>query len=99
MTLPGAAASEAMRRILVDNARRKMAARHGGGHRRAEYHENSVAVDPPVDNGDPHWLAQVQNNPVRKRCGILSILGVPDWPPSTLWPNRSEKFRGWFYGV
>src|SRR5947207_13214784 len=29
-----AAAAEAMRRILIDNARRKRAARHGGGHQR-----------------------------------------------------------------
>lgn len=34
-----AAAAEAMRRILVDNARRKRAARHGGGHQRADMPE------------------------------------------------------------
>ena len=47
-----AAASEAMRRILVDNARRKKAARHGGEHLRAEYHESGIVVDPPVNNGE-----------------------------------------------
>ena len=31
-----AAAAEAMRRVLVDHARRKAAEKHGGGHRRVE---------------------------------------------------------------
>lgn len=38
-----AAAAEAMRRILVDNARRKRAARHGGGLARVDLAEFSVA--------------------------------------------------------
>ncbi|MBI3849305.1 MAG: sigma-70 family RNA polymerase sigma factor [Verrucomicrobia bacterium] len=38
------AAAEAMRRILVDNARRKRAARHGGGQRRVEMPEIASAV-------------------------------------------------------
>jgi RNA polymerase sigma factor (TIGR02999 family) len=35
-----AAAAEAMRRILVDNARRKQAIRHGGGRRRVPLHDH-----------------------------------------------------------
>jgi RNA polymerase sigma factor (TIGR02999 family) len=35
-----AAAAEAMRRILVDNARRKQAVRHGGGRRRVPLHDH-----------------------------------------------------------
>src|SRR5476651_1283379 len=34
-----AAAAEAMRRILIDNARRKAAVKHGGQARRVELHE------------------------------------------------------------
>src|SRR5437016_6257982 len=41
-----AAAAEAMRRILVENARRKQRLRHGGGHRRVEL------VDPPARTPD-----------------------------------------------
>ena len=41
-----------MRRILVDKARRKKAARHGGDHLRAEFHESAIAVDSPVDDGE-----------------------------------------------
>ncbi len=39
-----AAAAEAMRRILVDNARRKRALRHGGGQQRVELEDIRVAV-------------------------------------------------------
>ena len=44
-----AAAAEAMRLILVDNARRKRAARHGGGQQRVEMPEVASAV---VENAD-----------------------------------------------
>jgi RNA polymerase sigma factor (TIGR02999 family) len=40
-----AAAAEAMRRILVDNARRKQAERHGGGWQRHELLEAELAID------------------------------------------------------
>jgi RNA polymerase sigma factor (TIGR02999 family) len=38
-----AAAAEAMRRILVDAARRKQAIRHGGGRRRVPLHDDAKA--------------------------------------------------------
>ncbi len=39
-----AAAAEAMRRILIDNARRKRAARHGGGQGRVDIDEVEIAA-------------------------------------------------------
>jgi RNA polymerase sigma factor (TIGR02999 family) len=45
-----AAAAEAMRRILVDNARRKQADKHGGGFRRVDPgRAEAVATAPPED--------------------------------------------------
>lgn len=45
-----AAAAEAMRRILVDQARRKRSARHGGGRKRQDLDENQIAApEPGVD--------------------------------------------------
>lgn len=42
-----AAAAEAMRRILVERARRRKAVKHGGGHRRAEFDLDAIeAADP-----------------------------------------------------
>ncbi len=40
-----AAAAEAMRRILIDNARRKKSLKYGGGHQRIELNEAVVASD------------------------------------------------------
>ena len=40
-----AASAEAMRRILVDNARRKRTQRHGGGQRRVELDDVKLAVE------------------------------------------------------
>ncbi len=41
------AAAEAMRRILIENARRKQSLKHGGGHRRIDLDGLDVAVDEP----------------------------------------------------
>jgi RNA polymerase sigma factor (TIGR02999 family) len=45
-----AAAAEAMRRILVENARRKGRGKHGGGRQRVGLEGLELAVELPVDN-------------------------------------------------
>ena len=45
-----AAAAEAMRRLLIDNARRKRAAKHGGGWQRHDLLEAELAVDSTGDD-------------------------------------------------
>jgi RNA polymerase sigma factor (TIGR02999 family) len=45
-----AAAAEAMRRILIENARRKQAARHGGGRERVDLADVEPQIDPPCDD-------------------------------------------------
>ncbi len=47
------AAAEAMRRILIDNARRKQRAKHGGGYQ----HRNVDTLDPPAATEDEQILA------------------------------------------
>jgi RNA polymerase sigma factor (TIGR02999 family) len=44
------AAAEAMRRILVENARRKRRLKHGGQRRRVELGEAAMAVNPPGED-------------------------------------------------
>jgi RNA polymerase sigma factor (TIGR02999 family) len=44
------AAAEAMRRILVDQARRKAARRHGGGQERLDADEVDLAIEAPTDD-------------------------------------------------
>jgi RNA polymerase sigma factor (TIGR02999 family) len=45
-----AAAAEAMRRILVESARRKQRTKHGGGRKKIPLHEDQVTDDDPVSN-------------------------------------------------
>src|SRR5215468_10931364 len=45
-----AAAAEAMRRILVDNARRKDRPKHGGSRRRVALDDVAAAADAPADD-------------------------------------------------
>jgi RNA polymerase sigma factor (TIGR02999 family) len=45
-----AAAAEAMRRILVENARRKQRFKHGGEHKRIEFEEADLRFDGAFDN-------------------------------------------------
>ena len=42
------AAAQAMRQILVDQARRKASTKHGGGRRRAEAGDWELAIEPPA---------------------------------------------------
>jgi RNA polymerase sigma factor (TIGR02999 family) len=44
-----AAAAEAMRRILVENARRKQRSKHGGGRRRVDLNEELQIAEPASD--------------------------------------------------
>jgi RNA polymerase sigma factor (TIGR02999 family) len=45
-----AAAAEAMRRILIDNARRKRAEKHGGSYSRQELDDVEIVAGAPVDD-------------------------------------------------
>jgi RNA polymerase sigma factor (TIGR02999 family) len=45
-----AAAAEAMRRILVDNARRKRRTKHGGGRQRIDLTESARILESPADD-------------------------------------------------
>ena len=44
-----AAAAEAMRRILIDRARRRLAQRHGGGHETVELDDEAIETAQPDD--------------------------------------------------
>jgi RNA polymerase sigma factor (TIGR02999 family) len=45
-----AAAAEAMRRILTDNAKRKLRVRHGGGQKRVDLEDCATAADSEADH-------------------------------------------------
>src|SRR5262245_705426 len=56
-----AAAAEAMRRILVDKARRKKRLRHGGGLQKQPIEENEPAIDSPAATTDLLALDEALN--------------------------------------
>jgi RNA polymerase sigma factor (TIGR02999 family) len=62
-----AAAAEAMRRILIDNARRKRALRHGGGQERVELGE----IDLAAPAGDDQLLAM--NDALDKLAAVHAL--------------------------
>ena len=45
-----AAAAEAMRRILIENARRKQRLKRGGDRRRMDLYDEDLAIEPPCDD-------------------------------------------------
>ncbi len=45
-----AAAAEAMRRILIENARRKKRLKRGGEHRRVDFEDATMAIEEPSEN-------------------------------------------------
>jgi RNA polymerase sigma factor (TIGR02999 family) len=97
-----AAAAEAMRRILVENARRKWRVRHGGGQRRVELGTLDVAIT----SDDDHLLAVDE---VLDKLGAQDMLaadliklrffaGLPNVEAARLLglPERTAK-RTWAY--
>jgi RNA polymerase sigma factor (TIGR02999 family) len=54
------AAAEAMRRILIDNARRKLAIRHGGGLNRVDFEEQPLAA--PAEDEQLLAIHEALNN-------------------------------------
>ena len=44
------AAAEAMRRILIENARRKKRLKHGGGRQRVEFNDADLGIEDPLDD-------------------------------------------------
>jgi len=97
-----AAAAEAMRRILVENARRKQANKHGGARQRVELAD----ADVPVAGMDERWLllddaltrlaeqdaAAAQVAQLRLFAGLSA-----DEAAELLGISRATAFRHWTY--
>ena len=97
-----AAAAEAMRRILVENARRKRRLKHGGGQRRVDLDILDVAIT----SDDDHLLAvdealdklAAQDAPAADLIKLRFFAGLPNSEAARLLgvPERSAK-RTWAY--
>ena len=97
-----AAAAEAMRRILIDNARRKKAEKHGGGRKRLDLTEVE-----PVAGADPEELLELDDALERLRAedaGAAAVarlrlfggLSVED-AAHTLGVSRATAYRDWTF--
>ena len=103
-----AAAAEAMRRILVENARRKRRLKHGGGQRRVELDmldvaitsddEHLLAVDEALDKLAAQDAAAADLIKLRFFAGLPNVeaarlLGVPERTAKRTWAYA----RAWLY--
>jgi RNA polymerase sigma factor (TIGR02999 family) len=95
-----AAAAEAMRRILIDNARRKRSEKRGGGRKRLEGHDfaANVAIDPDLLLDVDAGLEQLaQDDPQIAEFFKLRIyagLSVTE-AGKLLGMSRSTAYRNW----
>ena len=98
-----AAAAEAMRRILVDNARRKKTEKHGGRRKRID-----LSQAEPVTDADPDALLDLDEmltglageDPEAAAVAKLRIfagLSVED-TAEALSMSRANAYRQWAYG-
>jgi RNA polymerase sigma factor (TIGR02999 family) len=97
-----AAAAEAMRRILIENARRKKSPKHGGDRHRVELQENDMPVESASDDliaVDEALTELAKEDPpaaeVVKLCfyGGLSM----DEAADVLGISRATAYRHWTY--
>jgi RNA polymerase sigma factor (TIGR02999 family) len=96
------AAAEAMRRILIDNARRKKAEKHGGTHRRIDLAEAEPVADARpedlVELGDAldRLAGEDATAAVVARLRLFAGLSVED-AAQALGVSRAAAYRDWTY--
>jgi RNA polymerase sigma factor (sigma-70 family) len=102
------AAAEAMRRILVENARRKGRRRHGGGHRRIDFDtglevadqddENLVALDDALQQLEVEDRAAAQVVKLRYFAGLTIEQSAAALGISVRTANRHWAYaKAWLY--
>jgi RNA polymerase sigma factor (TIGR02999 family) len=97
-----AAAAEAMRRILVENARRKKRHKHGGGYQRVELDEQDIPVETPPEEIlalDEALTQLAAEDPVAAQVVHLHYFaGVPMAEAAEiLGISRATAYRQWDY--
>ncbi len=97
-----ASAAEAMRRILVDNARRKNSRKHGGGRQRQDLKDQSlVAPQPIVDLValDAALVRLAEQDPVKAKLVELRYFGglTGEQAAVVLGISPSSADRQWVY--
>ncbi len=97
-----AAAAEAMRRILVDSARRKKRVKHGGGQQRVDLEDHDVPVRPPpeeilaLDEALTRFEAEDPTAAQVVRLHFFAGLSI-DQAAEALALSRATAYRHWSY--
>jgi RNA polymerase sigma factor (TIGR02999 family) len=97
-----AVAAEAMRRILVENARRKSARKRGGDRRRVDWDEANLAGGAGADELillDAALLQLALDDPEAAEVAKLRLFGgmTIDDAATVLGVSRATAFRNWTY--
>ena len=97
-----AAAAEAMRRVLVENARRKRSVKAGGAMRRVDLDDAEVALDQDCDDLlalDDALRELSAEDPVAAELAKLRLFGglTVDQAAESLGMSRRTGFRHWTY--
>ena len=97
-----AAASEAMRRILVENARRKGRQKRGGGRARAELRDADIAIDDPHDEilaiDDALARLAVEDPQAAELVKLRYFAGLSvEEAARSLGLSRATAYRHWAY--
>jgi RNA polymerase sigma factor (TIGR02999 family) len=97
-----AAAAEAMRRILIDNARRKLRLKHGGGQQRLNIDDVESAVATPDDQlllvNDALEQMEKENPEYARVVALKFFSGLTNGEVAeTLGVSESTVERHWFY--
>jgi RNA polymerase sigma factor (TIGR02999 family) len=97
-----AAAAEAMRRILVENARRKRALKAGGGMTRVDLDQAALQVDPEPDDLlalDEALVKLAAEDPATAELANLRLFAgmTVDDAVKILGVSRTTGFRQWTY--
>lgn len=97
-----AAAAEAMRRILVENARRKRALKAGGAMTRIDLDQAALAIDPESDDVlllDEALIKLAGEDAVTAELAKLRLFAglTVDEAAESLGISRSTGFRHWTY--
>jgi len=99
------AAAEAMRRILIDHARRKNAVKHGGEHRRVELHDDLPAISSPCDEvtdllalSDALDQLAVKDSELAELVKLVFFVGLSlDETADALGMSRATAYRRWAF--
>lgn len=97
-----AAAAEAMRRILVENARRRKRLKHGGGMSRVDLHKIHTAIDTPADEvlavDDALSRLTVEDPEAAEIVKLRYFAGMTvDEAAQALGMSRATAYRHWTY--